>query len=165
MRFLQVALFPPQELQLLVKISGCDDYQIFLLFITNTPQLWNPSFRAWTSGKGHQTSVKCNVSTVLRFSQYFVIVNSKLRHFLENTAHYFCHVAYFAVADIFSAHEEGTFQALDLCLTRSLCKYGQHRVSRGLWCTGPGKSPYWRWNFTGRAVFVVTRPVSLPAFF
>lgn len=34
-------------------------------------------------------------------------------------------------------------------------------VSGGLRCTRSGKSPYWRWKFTGSAVFVVTHPVSL----
>ena len=47
----------------------------------------------------------------------------------------------------------GTFKTLWLFPSFSLCKYSQGlRVSGGLWCTGPGKSPYWRWNFTGRAV-------------
>lgn len=44
------------------------------------------------------------------------------------------------------------------CLFLSLCKYSQQRVSGGLWCTRPGKSPFWQWNFTGSAVFAVTRP-------
>lgn len=46
-------------------------------------------------------------------------------------------------------------------LLHRLCKQSSLMVSGGLRCTRSGKSPYWRWKFTGSAVFVVTHPVSL----
>lgn len=39
-----------------------------------------------------------------------------------------------------SAYGEGTFQAVSFP-SLSLCKYSQHRVSGGMWCTRPGKKP------------------------
>ena len=102
----------------------------------------------------------------LRLS-HCVTVRSQQRHFFTAVLWKYLLLLssciFWSSKHIFLVHEEGTFQAVQLWLfpSLSLCKYSQRRVSGGLWCSGPGKSPYWWWNFTGSAVFVVIGPVSL----